>query len=188
MADEFDDLEAEADQWLGENPDHRASALIKQLRASVKRADKRGYDRAVAEATAQKARDEAFAKIPAAVRPLFKEIDPTDTKAIQEQIGALKALGLNLDTEEPAAPQAPTQQQPPQQQQAQSTDQLAVAAMQQLAAGGTTTEPAGDLATRMQAMQANPGKYTDEQIQATVNEYNQAVVAASRQGTSGALG
>ena len=187
MADEYDDLEAEAEQFLGQNPDHSAAALIKNLRKWGKQAEKRGREQAKAEFDAQQARDRAFSKIPTPLRRLFDGIDPTDSKAIQEQVDALKALGLKLDADEPGQQQAPAQQQPPQ---ATSTDpvQAAVAAMQQTAAGGATPGLAGDLATRMQAMAANPEKYTQQQIDAIGLEYNQAVQQASRQDTSGALG
>jgi hypothetical protein len=191
MANEYDDLEAEAEAFLGENPDHSAAALIKNLRKWGKTAEKRGREAAQAEYAAQQARDRAFAKIPEAVRPLFNGIDPTDAKAIQAQVNALKALGLKLDADSEGEPAAPApQQQSPAPPAAVSTDptQAAVAAMQAAAAGGTSTEPQGDLATRMQAMAANPGAFTQEQIDAVGEEYNAAVNAAARQGTSGALG
>jgi len=192
MADEFDELEAEADALLGQNPDHAMAALVQRLRAANKRADKRGYERALAEAQRQQAQEKAFAKIPPAVRPLFNGIDPTDSKAIQAQVDALKAIGLKLEADEPEGqPQAtPQQQGQAAQQAAVTTDPMLAAqqAMQAAAAGGSTPGLAGDLATRMQDMEANPGKYSDEQRDAVVREYNDAVRSAARQGTSGARG
>lgn len=189
MADEYDDLEREAEAFLGENPDHSAAALIKNLRKWGKTAEKRGREAAQAEFTVQQAREKAFAKIPAAVRPLFNGIDPTDSKAITDQLDALKALGLKVEADAPEGQQQSTQQQAQQVPQVTVDPNLvAQQAMQQAASGGTTPGQDGDLATRMQAMAVNPGKYTDEQIDAVTREYNEAVNTAARQGTSGALG
>ncbi len=193
--DEFAQLEAEAEQWLGENPDHGAAALIKQLRATVKRSEKRGYDRATTEFAAKQARAEAYSrlKIPEAVRPLFDGIDPTDAPAVQRQVEALKALGLKLgdDAPEAQAPASPASQQQSQQQVPQVTvdpNLQAVQQMQAAAAGASTSGQEGDLATRMQQMLADPDRYSDADVDKVMREYNQAVGEAALRRTSGALG
>lgn len=193
MPDEFSDLESEAQQWLGENPDHQSASLITRLRDAAKRAEKRGREAARTEFEQGRARESAFArlKVPEVIRPLFEGIDVTDEKAVQSKVDAIKAAGFNWETPPPEAQQQ-TQQQQTQQQPivpVQVDPNLqAQLAMQQAAAGGGTPGQQGDLATRMQAMEANPGKYTQDQIDQVVQEYNEAVTAAARQGTSGALG
>ena len=188
MADDFEDLEADAERFLGDNPDHGAAGLIRQLRQAAKRAEERGRKAAQAEFAQQAAREKAFAKIPEPLRPLFDGIDPTDQAAVTTKLDALKALGLKVEADAPEGQQqAPAQQQQATQRPQNAAD-LAVQQMQQAAAGAITPGQAGDLATRMQAMALNPEKYTQDQIDAIGLEFNQAVEAAARQGTSGALG
>jgi hypothetical protein len=177
--DERDPLEVEAESWLGDNPDHRAGALIRQLRESAKRAEKRGYQKALDDQAEGRRLESAWrkAEIPLRLRPLFDGVDPGDAKAIEAKVAELRADGVVWGSAVPPPP-------PP-----QVDERLAAQlAMQAAAAGGETPGLAGDLANRMRDMEANPHKYSDEQREATVREYNQAVTAAGRHGTSGARG
>jgi hypothetical protein len=60
--------------------------------------------------------------------------------------------------------------------------------MQAAAAGSDTPGSADDLADRLRKQAANPGAYTGEPREQTINDYHRAVQAAARSGTSGALG
>ncbi len=115
--------------------------------------------------------------VPEAARTLFAGLDPFDGKAMEARIAELAGAGITWDGA-PAAPAPP----PP------DPNLAAQMAMMAAAAGGTHPDDAGDLATRMRAMEDNPGKYTDEQHAAIVREYNTAVASAGRHGTSGARG
>lgn len=193
MPDEYDQLEEEAAAWLGQNPDDERADLVRKLNKSHRRVEDRitkAVEKAVAEAKAQwdqgHTRGQVFERlgIPKRLYRDFEGIDPTDEKAVQERIGELRADGITW-----AAPQSQQQANGQQQQQTpQDASQVALQQMQQAAAGGTTPGSSGDLATRMLDMNANPGKYTDDQRSAIIAEYNTEVVGASRQGTSGALG
>lgn len=177
--DERDPLEVEAESWLGDNPGHRAGALIRQLRESAKRAEKRGYQKALDDQAEGRRLESAWrkAEIPLRLRPLFDGVDPGDEKAIQAKIAELRADGVVWGSAVPPPP-------PPQ----VDPNLLAQQAMMAAAAGGGTPGSEGDLAYRMQKMEANPGAYSDEQHAAVVAEYNRAVQAAAPTGTSGALG
>jgi len=171
--DERDPLEVEAESFLGDNPDHRAGALIRQLRAGAKRAYKRGREEAIAEQNEARRLESAWrkAEIPLRLRPLFDDVDPGDAKAIEAKVAELRADGVVWGDAVPPPP-------PPR------VDERLVAqqAMMLAAAGGETPGLAGDLANRMRDMAANPGKYTQQQIDAIGQEYNAAVNAAARPG------
>ncbi len=61
-------------------------------------------------------------------------------------------------------------------------------AMQAAAAGAQTPGSEGDLADRLRKQAANPGAYSDQERDRTVDDYNRAVAAAARKGGAGALG
>jgi hypothetical protein len=185
---ELEAVEAEADAYLQETDpegkDH-SLALTRNLRKTVKR-HRKEIDRIRAEALAE-ARQELIRErqteanfrhlvVPPSARALFSDLDPTDREAMAARADELRQAGVTWpDQPQPPAPPGP------------DPNALAVLAMQMAAAGGITPESAGDLKARMLDMKAHPEKYSDAQIQAAVDDYNQAVQAASRSG-SGALG
>ncbi len=177
--DERDPPEVEAESFLGDNPDHRAGALIKQLRNSAKRAYKRGREEALQEQNEARRLESAWrrAEIPLRLRPLFDGVDPGDAKAIEAKAAELRADGVVWGSAVPPPP-------PPRVDERLAAQQM----MQQASAGGATPGSAGDLKRRMLDMEANPSKYSQEAIDAVVKEYNNAVDAAARTRTSGALG
>jgi hypothetical protein len=177
--DERDPLEVEAESWLGDNPGHRAGALIRQLRESAKRAEKRGYQKALDDQAEGRRLESAWrkAEIPLRLRPLFDGVDPGDVKAIEAKVAELRADGVVWGSAVPPPP-------PPR----VDPNLLAQQAMMAAAAGGTHPDDAGDLAARMKAMEANPGAYTDQQHDEIVREYNQAVTAKGRTMGAGAGG
>lgn len=110
-------------------------------------------------------------------RALFTGIDSTDEQAMQARAAELRSLGISWDGQPQAsAPPAP------------DPNLAAQVAMMAAAAGGATVGSAGDLKRRMLDMEANPGNYSQEAIDAVVWEFNRAVDSAARTGTSGALG
>lgn len=113
--------------------------------------------------------------VPPSARALFGDVDPTDEAAMAARSDELREAGVTWPGQ--PAPEPP------------KVDPTLAAqrAMQMAAAGGGTPGSAGDLKARMLDMQANPGKYSDNQIAAVVDEYNAAVRAAEKP-SSGALG
>jgi hypothetical protein len=184
---ELEQAEAEADALLAEvDPEgvDRKMAVTRQLRGVVKRQRER-LQKAVAEAkeqarqelVAERQRESAFRRlsVPPSARPLFEGVDFTDSEAMAARADELRSTGLSWEgMPQPPAPPPP------------DPNMVAVQQMQMAAAGGVTSESAGDLKTRMLAMKADPGRYTDEQIAGVVQDYNRAVMAAERPG-SGAL-
>jgi molybdenum-dependent DNA-binding transcriptional regulator ModE len=181
---EYDALEQQAAELL-EGDEAEADprlALTRNLRRALKRhrAEVERVRDEVRHELKEERRTEARWRdlgIPETARALFSGLDPFDGKAIQARTAELQANGVTWN----GAPQPPAPPPP--------DPNLAVQqAMQQAAHGGGTPGAEGDLKRRMQAMEADPGKYSDEQRDAIVREYNQAVDAAGRTRTSGALG
>jgi molybdenum-dependent DNA-binding transcriptional regulator ModE len=182
---EYDALEQQAAELL-EGDDAEADprlALTRNLRRALKRHRaevERVRDEVRQELITERKTEAAFRNLgipEGPARALFQGIDPTDAEAMRSKADELRAAGLSWNgAPEPPAPKP-------------VDPNLAVQqAMQQAAAGGGTPGAEGDLKRRMQAMEANPGAYSQEAIDAVVKEYNQAVDAAGRHGTSGALG
>ena len=165
--------------------DPRPAAVIKHLRAATKR-HRKEIDRIRAEAItvargeliAERQRESAFRRlaVPQSARALFGDLDPTDQQAMAARADELRQAGVTW----PGQPQPPGPPPP-------DPNLAAQVAMMAAAAGGTHPDDAGDLGARMKAMEANPGKYSDEQHDAVVAEFNRAAQAAARPG-SGARG
>ncbi len=177
----LDDAEARD----GDGPDGlnaRAGAALRHTRKILKQhkaAVQRVRDEVRAELAAERKVEAAWrnAGIPEAARTLFAGLDPTDSKALQARTAELAGAGITWNGQpQPAPPPPPDPNLAAQQQ------------MQAAAAGAVTMESAGDLADRLRRQAANPAAYSDEQRSRTVDDYNRAVQAAARQGTSGARG
>jgi hypothetical protein len=185
---QLDQVEAEADAFLDEvdpeGKDH-SLALTRNLRRTVKRHRQeiaRIREEALTEARqaliAEKQTESSYRRlgVPPSGRALFSDLDPTDFEAMQARADELRQAGISW-------PGQPTPPGPP----PPDPRALAVQQMQAASAGGITSESAGDLKTRMLAMKADPSRYTDEQIQGAVNDYNSAVTRAAMP-SSGVLG
>jgi hypothetical protein len=164
-------------------PDPR-DGLIRNLRRVVK-GNREKLDRIREEVRAEvrhemkvERRTEAAwrnAGVPEAARSLFSGLDPTDQAAMQARADELRQAGISWAGQpQPPAP-------PP-----SDPNAAAVAAMQAAAAGANPPEPPFE--QRMRDMHANPKRYTDEQRDRAVQDYNRAVTAAARQGGAGARG
>jgi hypothetical protein len=165
--------------------DEGATRLISTMRKALKQ-HKKVVDRIREEARAE-ARAELIAERKAEAgfrrlgvpegpaRALFEGTDPADQTAMQARADELHAVGITWNGQpQPAPPPGPD----PMEQ--------TIGGMQMAAAGGNGGGP-GDLATRMRAMEANPGAYSDAQHEEIVREYNDAVRRSTNR-TSGALG
>jgi hypothetical protein len=180
----YDALEQQAAELL-DNDDAEADpklALTRNLRRALQRhrAEVERVRDEVRHELKEERRTEARWRdlgIPETARALFSGLDPFDGKAMQSRITELSEAGVTWNgAPEPPAPKP-------------VDPNLAVQqAMQQAAHGGGTPGAEGDLKRRMLDMEANPGKYTDEQHDAIVAEFNRAVDAAGRTRTSGARG
>jgi hypothetical protein len=186
---EIETAEAEAAGLLADvgadGLDQRARATIKHLRMALKR--HRDAVDVIRQEAATSARQELIRErqaeanfrrlgVPPSARGLFGDLDPTDSQAMQARATELRAAGVSW----PGMPQ-PAGPPPP------DPALVAQQAMQRASSGAVTLSSAGDLKARMLDMKANPGRYSDEQIQSAVNEYNQAVTRAAMP-SSGALG
>jgi hypothetical protein len=184
---ELEAADAEAAGLLEQtDPDHRAGPLIRQMRATLKR-HRREVDRIREEARTQ-ARQELIRErqseagfrrlgVPPSARALFGDVDPTDPAAMATRADELRQAGVSW----PGQPRPPGPPPP-------DPNLAAQQAMMAAAAGGATPGLEGDLATRLQKQAANPAAYSDAERDKTVADYNRAVQAASRHGTSGARG
>jgi hypothetical protein len=170
----------------GAGLDPRATATIKRMRGALKR--HRGVvdsirAEAIAVARAELVRERqtetSFRRlgVPPGARALFSDLDPTDRVAMDARADELRQAGVSWpDQPRPPGPPAP------------DPNLVAQRAMQAAAAGAVTPESAGDLATRLRRQAANPAAYSDSQRDRAVDDFNAAVNAAARTGTSGALG
>jgi hypothetical protein len=170
----------------GAGLDGRAGAVIRQLRAAAKRHRKevdRIRDEARTEARQELVRErqtEASYRrlgVPPSGRALFGDLDPTDFEAMQARADELREAGVTW----PGQPQPPAPPPP-------DPNLAAQQAMMAAAAGGGTEGAEGDLAERLRKQAANPAAYSDQERDKTVDDYNRAVQAAGRTGTSGARG
>jgi hypothetical protein len=104
-------------------------------------------------------------------------VDPTDEAAMAARSDELREAGVTWPGQvQPPAPPPP------------DPNLAATIAMQAAAAGGGTPGAEGDLVERLRKQGANPGAFTDEQRDKTVDDYNRAVAAAARKGGAGVLG
>jgi hypothetical protein len=184
---ELEEAEARAAGLLDSGAaDEGAAGVIRHMRTILKK-NRKAVDRIWHEARTE-ARLELIRErqsesnyrrlsVPESARALFSGVDPTDTVAMRARATELQEAGISWAGQpQPPAPPPP------------DPNAAAVAAMQAAAAGASGPAQDGDLFSRMQAMKANPDKYTDEQHSAIVKEYNRAVDSAARKGGAGARG
>jgi hypothetical protein len=173
-AELLDNAEADADPRLALTRNLRRAA--KRHRAELERAVAEVREQVRAELVAERKLESAFRRLgvpDGPARALFEGVDTDDQTAMQARADELRGMGITWNGPPPPPP-------PPDPILAQT------AAMQAAAGGGSIDN--GDLFTRMKDMEANPEKYSDQQVQGAVQEFNRRVDAAARTNGAGVLG